>query len=548
MMTININKKNEPWKYKSHNTILILTGIFILLFLLAKVPSPEYFLSDPDGGHQLAGAMQILSGEHPFIDFRSSYGPLTFYASAFGQFLSGNRIIGEMALIITGYLAAYLLLFILFHDASRKLSISVICLCLALILMPRFYKYYMVLGPIFTLFSAWQYIDNRNNKSFVFMSFAIVITGLYRFDFGIYTVLCGVTTIILINLKQNIEEILKPIGIFLLVIVGLASPWLLWVLYKGGLANYLGDTLSGILNQSEGLSLPFPRYKYTEFVISNITFGLFVFYNIIPAISLAVLVTLRDTLMNQNERYKIFTAIILAQMTLIQAMHRSDIGHLLQSIPISFVLIAWLLRVTVQSYFEATRKNRKGLVACMVFFIVGVGASVVLSKNLDMLPEINIKTIFMNLKSLTGKNDEVLECARGGNPENEYVRVIDYINNNTYQDDSILAIPFLPSFYYFSGRKFGGGQMLLAPGYFSSLNDQKKMVDRLMADNVSLIIEIPDAAYDGLENRKIYKFASIVREYIDTNYKQVNRIGRFVIKKKNYSFFPTGKADRQRPC
>lgn len=534
-MVADINKKNGPGSFNRYNAILILIGMFILFYLLAKVPNPEYFLSDPDGGHQLAGAMQILSGEHPFIDFRSSYGPLTFYASAFGQILSGNRIIGEIILIVAGYLTAYLLLFILFYKVSRKLSISVIYLCLALMLMPRFYKYYIVLGPILTLFSVWKYIDNRSTKSFVLMSFAIVITGLYRFDFGIYTALCGITTIILINMRQNIRKILKPMYMLLLVTVGLASPWLLWALYKGGLANYLVDTLSGILNQSEGLSLPFPYYTFDESVISNtnITFGLFVFYNTIPVTSLGVLFALRDKL-NQNIKYKIITTIILAQLTLMQAMHRSDIGHLLQSIPISFVLLAWLFRVTTQSYLKVTRKNRKRLAACIVFFIVVVGANVVLSKNLHMLPEKNVKNVFINLKSLIGKNDEITEFVRGSNPENEYVRVIDYIKNNTYQDDNILAIPFFPSFYYFAGRKFGGAQMLLAPGYFSLENDQKKMVNRLMRDNVSLIVEIPDFSYDGLENRKIYKFASIVSEYIDTNYKQVSRIGRFVIKNKNY--------------
>jgi hypothetical protein len=305
-----IYKQRDSWNDKNHTIILLAAGIVILLFLLAEVPTPEYILSDPDGGHQLAGAMQILCGGHPFIDFRSTYGPLTFYASALGQILSGKRIIGEIVLIVAGYLTAYLLLFELFYGASRKLSIASICLCFALILIPRFYKYYIVLGPIVSLYSAWKYIDSRSTKSFLFMSFAIVITGLYRFDFGIYTALCGLTTIILVNLNQNIDNILKPIGIYLLVILGLASPWLLWALYKGGLANYFGDTLVGMLTQSGGLSLPFPRYKVSESVISNgnITFGLFVFYNIIPAASLAVLFTLRDNF-RQNEKVKIFVAI-----------------------------------------------------------------------------------------------------------------------------------------------------------------------------------------------------------------------------------------------
>ena len=526
-----IHKKDGPWNYKSHNSILLLTGIFILLFLLAKVPTPEYFLSDSDGGCQLAGAMQISFGGHPFIDFRSTYGPLTFYASALGQILSGNRIIGEIILIVVGYGVAYLLLFELFFGASRKLSISSICLCFALLLMPRFYKYYIILGPILALYSAWKYIDNRSTKSFLFMSFAVAITGLYRFDFGIYTALCGLTTIILTNSKQNIAKLLKPVGVFLLVIVGLASPWLLWGLYKGGLANYVGDTLSGILNQGVGLSLPFPRYKFTESVISNgnITFGLFVFYNIIPATSLAVLFTLKEKL-SQNEKYKIFATLILAQLTLIQAAHRSDFGHLLQSIPIGFVLIAWLLGVTTRTYVKTTWKTRKWLSACMAVFVFVAGATVVLSTHSGMLPDKNINDVFMNLKSLRRSNDKILRYVKAHDPENEYVLVIDYVTNNTYQDSVILAIPYSTSLYYFAGRKFGGGQMVQAPGSFSSENDQRIMVEKLKSEHVELIVEIPDFSYDGLESRKMSNFAPIVTQYVSENYAEVNRVGKFSIK------------------
>lgn len=66
------HKEDAPWNDKSHNIILLLTGTSILLLLLAKVPNPEYILSDSDGGYPLAGAMEILCGGHPFIDFQST--------------------------------------------------------------------------------------------------------------------------------------------------------------------------------------------------------------------------------------------------------------------------------------------------------------------------------------------------------------------------------------------------------------------------------------------------------------------------------------------
>ncbi len=526
-----MNRDGNSINSNNARTIILLVGFSILLFLSTKVPNPEYFISDPDGGHQLTGAMQILSGEHPFIDFRSSYGPLTFYASAFGQIVSDNRIIGEILLVISGYLAAYLLLFKLFVAVSKKLSISVICLCFALMLMPRFYKYYIALGPVLTLFSAWEYIDYKSIKSMVLMAFAIVITGLYRLDFGVYTALCGFMTILLVNFKHQTIEILKTLSMFLLAIICFASPWLLWALYKGGLGNYIGDTLSGILHQGIGLSIPFPYYQDNQSVTSNnnIIFILFVFYNIIPLVSLTVLVSQKSKLM-QSEKFKILVAILLSQFTLVQAMHRSDFGHLLQSIIIDYVLIAWLLSIVITNYSQGTWKAKMGRASCAITFIFVGGLSVLLSKNLDMLPNANIKSVITNLQSLLGNKNEILDIVKANDPANEYLQTIEYIKNNTHKDQYILAIPFFTSFYYFAERKFGGGQMLLAPGYFSSDEDQRVMVSRLIKDNVALVVEEPNASYDGLESRKIVNYANFVNKYIKNNYVEVRKIGKFVIK------------------
>ncbi len=75
--------------------------------------------------------------------------------------------------------------------------------------------------------------------------------------------------------------------------------------------------------------------------------------------------------------------------------------------------------------------------------------------------------------------------------------------------------------------------MLLAPGYFSLPEDQQKMVKKLNACSVSMIIEMPEETYDGLEDRKVDKFAFIVSKYIRENYTHAQKIGRFVIKTRD---------------
>ena len=128
----------------------IFASAFVLIvgFLLINTPPAWYYLLDPDQGYQLAVADQILRGFHPFVDvLGSNYGPLVFYLSAFGQLVSDGRLIGEIALVISGYAAGYFLLFGITLQSTKSRWLSFSLLAFALLLMPRFYKYYVVLGP-----------------------------------------------------------------------------------------------------------------------------------------------------------------------------------------------------------------------------------------------------------------------------------------------------------------------------------------------------------------------------------------------------------------
>lgn len=157
------NKELKQLKYFILLTAFV--AILCLIWISFKLPDPSIFMVDPNGKQHLAGANQILEGEHPFIYFRSTYGPLVFYASAVGQILSGKRIIGEIILWLIGYAIAYVLLFRLLWLASGKRSVAIIFTILALIVIPKIHKYYIVLGPVISLYAAWLYVEKPSRKS-----------------------------------------------------------------------------------------------------------------------------------------------------------------------------------------------------------------------------------------------------------------------------------------------------------------------------------------------------------------------------------------------
>jgi|GEM_PF-3032097 len=514
-------------KFNSFRLEILLISIIILLGVLIKIPDPLYMIQDTDGGHQLAGALQILAGDQPFVDFRSSFGPVTFYASAVAQFLSGHTLIGEVILTSLGYIIGYFLLYSLIYRISRKKTISVFVTIIALLFMPKIYKYYLLLGPVATLLLSWYYVEKKKLLSLFWLSCSIGVMALFRFDFGGYTGVCGLAAVILAH-RADLSLTLKRIGLLLVFILITVCPWILWVTINGGLGNYISDTLSGLFNQSEGLSLPLPRYDASApiFGLNNGTFYAYIYFHLIPTGSLIVLL-LRRKSMTYSQKIQVLLSIILAQLTLIQSLHRADYGHLLQSIPICFVLIAWLM-----SCWRGSKNGEFIQVSLTAIFSFLLAIVIIFNFKFGHKSETNAMALINNLKIYSKNNEALLNHINKVDPQNPYTKVIEYIIKHTSSNDYIFAMPYYTTYYYFTQRHFGGGQMLLAPGYFSEESDQIKMINKMKEQNVSFVIEYPDYRYDNMASRAIENFSPLVSSYVSKEYIYSTKIYPFVIRAK----------------
>jgi hypothetical protein len=71
--------------------------------------------------------------------------------------------------------------------------------------------------------------------------------------------------------------------------------------------------------------------------------------------------------------------------------------------------------------------------------------------------------------------------------------------------------------------------MLLAPGYFSTSNDQLRMIERMNQQKVAMTIEIPGYRYDNRNDRQIEHYAPLVTAYLRKNFAEVKQIGSVVL-------------------
>jgi hypothetical protein len=516
---------------RSHRSDLWI-GLFCLLAVCARIPTPERFLLDGDWGHQMAGANQIMAGEHPFIDFKSTYGPLTFYASALAQVLAGQRPIGEMALVITGYVIAYVVLFRLFWSASGRRAVAVVVLILALVLMPRLYKYYIVMGPALTLAASWRYVDTRNRRSLWALAAAVALSGLYRPDLGAAAALAA-AVVVAVGARTAPQRIRCLAGLAGAILV-CASPWLLCAVVRGGLGRYLHQSSYGAARHAAGMVLPLPGLRLQQSLLS-LQSGIvlcFVGFHLLPVLCLIVLAVRRGELSARAQRTKILATVVLAQGLLIKSMVRTPHNHLLQLIPISLVLASWLAGLALSGLRAGGKWQRRGAMTAlglitafgllaMVVTLVALGGNGLGANSLAVLQSAGI---------YGAPRDAVLDHmarldAHGWGPS-----ALRYVRAHTAPTERLLVIPEpLTNFYYFADRRFAGGQPMVAPGYFSTAEDQREMVQRLSREEVALVIDMPGFELDDLEERKPESFAPILWTYIRHNYERAQAFGPVVI-------------------
>lgn len=504
----------DPSAFLTITVVFLFSALSITLFL----PPPLRFIQDQDWAHQLAGANEILKGQHPFVTFLDVYGPLTFYASAFAQFLFGTRVIGEIFLIVLGFSIAYTALYWLMWSISRDRLLAFLLLVILLILVPRLYKYYIVLGPALSLFFIWKYIESPSYKNLWPAGLAVTITGLFRPDFGVYMI---VSTAIAMLSQQHftIRKRLMDLLYFFIILLVCASPWLIFVTLRGGLQDYLYNSTIGMVTTGAGMSLPV-SVSEDFFSLQNLQLMAKIAFNLIPGLSLFIWFLNRRAV-DSSTSSMLFALIAASQLTLIQGLHRSDYGHLLQSIPVTFVLLAYLFK----------HGDRLSMVKNNILPLIGVGLGVgLLSVMLFFsLPEWRSISMSKTLTQLTVYNlprDRFTGSLIKRSPNSNLLQAMNFVRTCTKPDDKIIAWPYLVDFYYFTDRPLGGRLKSIGP-FFKGSDDQEVAVQDVQTDDVSFYIYRPMTFNSTARN--IQDYAPIVADYLEETYIPIKNFGDIVI-------------------
>lgn len=397
--------------------------------------------------------------------------------------------------------------------------------------MPRFYKYYIVLGPVIFLSMLWLYLNESSSKNRLLLGASVIVTGFFRYDFGFYACLVVLLSVFIFRDKNKRERIREFILISFPIAVSILA-WFSLIAVKHNLVDFFKDILRTVVSISSGMSKPIPLFNFRQVFYSEYNLFSFLFWTflLIPFLSMLYLSLIKDHI-HIKERKFIFSASVFYALIYIQALHRTDIHHFLQVIPISFLLLGWMIKKIGE--FGKKGFPKLSVISLILFLLIGIAAVNLfhyeyfqLLKSKCISVSENFHTYFMDRKTIRAY---LLEETYK-NKRNWALDVVCFVNNNSNSNDYVLFIPYQPQLYYFSERTFSTPFGWFFPGFFFDLNDQIKFIEKL--DKTKIIVDLPKFGFDGKSTRNAHNFMPFVMEYIYNNYKIILRTGPAVILKK----------------
>jgi len=497
-----------------------LTDLLCIVLLIAFAVAVAYprwraWVDWRDEGLLAYGAVRVMNGEIPHRDFVSLQPPLSYYTSAAAFKCFGTSL---LSLRLFGLLLFFLVPLLIYYVARNFIGpiLSLAAAAPACILgMP-----YMRFVP----FAVWQGITASFVAMLLFVSAALTkrpwlafpagcltaISFFLRHDQALYTSIAILVLLIALAFSGD-EPVSRPnlrrtalLWITGIAVVALPLIAVWWSI--GALPEMFQQlVVFPFATYRKTSSLPFPELFAQRSFLDTATAALFY----IPLCLLAIAaVYLAQSLIRR--RFDFRHAILLflfvwAALFYLQVLVRSDVTHLLITLPPFFILAAFGWSIVC----EKMSNRSKTSIALSTALAVIVGLFLWILRPVA-LPDMSQQTQLLNLP-------------RGGVRVAQADTIADFFQHlqaTVPPSRSILALPYQPMFYFLSERRNPTRWNYLWPG------------DQTASDYEALIAQAekdPPAMILLSEREELAKFAPQILEYVREQYIYTDNLGDIAI-------------------
>jgi hypothetical protein len=511
-----------PKKKKSNKTLFYidsaLLGALLVFSFLFFCDRYANYIDISDEGFLAHGAARVLEGQIPNKDFFSLQPPLSFYTTACAFKLLGTSVHSMRVLGFTLHLIGIGLTYLICRRFAKPMASLISTLPAIFIGLPffAFVPFAVWQGIVFSLGSMFfflGYLSHRKSLSLFLSGLATGLAIISRHDQGFYSVLAITICILVLFFRQGSQTripLLKTICHWLGGVLLLIIPFVLWAAWNGSIHSMVEQLiLFPFKTYGRTSAIPAPRFDLSQDFAYN-AFATFFYLPGLVSLSVVLICIIRGFRKNAADfPIKHFYISFFSLSFYLQAVTRSDLNHLIITLPPFFVLLGIVLLTAFQYFAGVINRRVRSLsesaedasafmvygVYILLFFTVFAGC-----KDRLMSPTpIGIKKISLPRAGVFADEDK----------SRAIETVVGIIQKYSGKDQSILCLPYEPMFYFLAERRNPTRWNYLWPGDQSEA-DHLKLIEEAKSDAPALVLLF------NRENLRTYA-PSIVR-YVESDY------------------------------
>ncbi|MEY2546665.1 MAG: hypothetical protein QOG48_1782 [Verrucomicrobiota bacterium] len=496
--------------------IVDLVCITLLLALCLTIAWPRWRtgIDYGDEGFLAYGAVRVMNGELPHRDFVSLQPPLSFYTVALAFKLFGTSLVTLRAIGSLIFVAIALLLYAIARGLMTPLLALAAAAPASMLGVPlfSFVPFAVWQGIAATLLSAliYQRALSRNSARLAFVAgVCTAVSLLLRHDQAIYFSLSIFALSILYPLatdELSWRDVARLFSLWLGGVVTVLLPLALLWWNAGALPEMWRQLVQFPISiYGKTSSLPLPNISQQP-TMADLTAAL-LFYFPPVVIILAAIWFVQRILRGRFARDEAMLGFFLIWSALfyLQALTRSDLNHLLVTLPPLFLLTASCWKMFLDALGDRAALRSIASVAA-----VGCAAGFLWLVRPAVLPDATKATQFLALKT----GGVYLE---NGPWLTEFVAGVQrYVPANR----SILVLPYQPMLYFLCERRNPTRWNYIWPGD-QTAKEHVDLVEQAKSD--------PPAAVFITGEDEMAKYAPEILDYVHGEYRRAGDFGRLTV-------------------
>lgn len=211
---------------------------FVALAGLGYLASNQRLTADDSFSVWIAQA--FLRGDRPYIDFFDAGAPGWWWLSLVGQWASGGRVIGEIAVAVFFDAVALVLTYLLAKRATRSmpLALSLTAIATVCVLAAAPYGYVKAIIYPLAVLVLWWYLDAPSRRRAAVVGAVVAAAFLLRHDHGAYVGAAAAVTLLSGLVRDGVRPVAAHSAIAGVTTLALLLPLLLVVQQREGLGGY----------------------------------------------------------------------------------------------------------------------------------------------------------------------------------------------------------------------------------------------------------------------------------------------------------------------